>query len=97
MGTEERLRCAAAHVTAIRAMVQRGDSCGEVVRQIRAVDGSLEAVLRMLVQREARNALRARSADEAESHIRFLIGAVQRDAPSCRVLPIVSGKPSRGT
>jgi DNA-binding FrmR family transcriptional regulator len=78
-------------------MVQTGASCGEVVRQIRAVDGSLEAVLRLMIQREARQALRARSADEAESHIRFLLRTVQRDAPSCRVLPIVSGKPSRGT
>ena len=97
MDAGKRLRCAAAHVAGIRLMVERGAPCGEVVRQIRAVDGSLEAVLRMLVQREARNALRARSADEAESHIRFLLRTVQRDAPSSRVLPIVSGKPSRGT
>ena len=97
MDAGKRLRCAAAHVTAIRSMVQTGASCGEVVRQIRAVDGSLEAVLRILVQREARKALRARSADEAESHIRSLLCAVQRDARACRVLPIVSGKPSRGT
>lgn len=45
-----RLHCAEGHVRGVTAMIERGDDCASVVRQLLAVQGALREVNRLLLK-----------------------------------------------
>jgi DNA-binding FrmR family transcriptional regulator len=74
MNPRARLRCAEAHVAAIRRMVEDDAPCPAVLMQIRAVQGSLRAVARILVADEVRRRVRNMGVGEASELRRELAG-----------------------
>lgn len=65
MRPQERLRCAASHVAAIRRMVEEDAPTPTVLTQIQAVQGSLRAVGRILVSDEVRRRLASAGVENA--------------------------------
>lgn len=65
MTVRDRLQCAAAHVAAIRRMVEDDVPCPAVMAQIGAVRGALRAVARLLVADEVRKRLGAAGVENA--------------------------------
>lgn len=65
MRAQERLRCAASHVAAIRRMVEDDAPAPVVLTQIQAVQGSLRAVARMLIAYEVRRRLASAGMENA--------------------------------